>query len=455
MRKPNVIFILADDMGYGDFGIYGDGSARTPCLDSLVTEGVTLSHYYTASPVCAPARASILTGRYPHRTGAIDTFESIGVDRLSLKETTLADVYKRNGYATGLVGKWHLGAFGDEYHPRGRGFDEAVCFRGGWSDYYEYRIDDGGRDLVGKGEYLTEVFTARAVDFVRRHKDAPFFLHVTYNAPHFPFQCPERYVGPFRASGQLKETVAVLYGMIACMDEGIGQILRAVKECGIEEETLVVFTSDNGPQLDEKVDRYNCHLHGQKCTSYDGGLRVPAVLKWPGRFPADARVHDFMHGVDWFATLLAGCGIPVPPGLALDGKNVLPALRQEPQEYGARRFWQWNRCTPVSKCNAAAKDGKWKLVWPAIAEATYVGPEVVAQDRAMKKVTGRPTELTRYDDSFRVIPPPHPAELYNLEDDPLERNDLAARYPQLVQRLSRDFERWFDEVETERRRITR
>ncbi|MCL2831888.1 MAG: arylsulfatase [Treponema sp.] len=455
MKKTNIVFILVDDMGYGDLGIFGDGSSKTPCLDKLVSEGVCLSHYYTPSPVCAPARAGIITGRYPHRTGAIDTYEAYGVDRMSLKETTLADIFKKNGYRTGLVGKWHLGAFGDEYAPRGRGFEEAVCFRGGWSDYFEFKLDDNGKKRIGKGEYLTEVFTAEAIKYISNHKNEPFFLHVTYNAPHFPFQCPDEYMKQFRETGKFNDTLATLYGMINCMDKGVGEILDCIKKCGIEDDTIVVFASDNGPQLFDKVDRYNCHLHGCKCTAYDGGLRVPAIVKWPGKIPADVRVHDFIHGCDWFPTLLEACGLPVPAELKLDGRSVLGALTRHPDEYGRQRCWQWNRLTPVSKCNAAIRDGKWKLLWPIINEAMQVPADADILDRKMKQVEGYPAELVPYDESFRKIPDPFPAELYNMEDDPLERNNLAGKYPDLVKQLTVDFESWFEEVEAERRSITR
>jgi arylsulfatase A len=455
MKKTNVVFILVDDMGYGDLGIFGDGSSKTPCLDKLVGEGVCLSHYYSPSPVCAPAWAGILTGRYPHRTGAVDTYEAYGVDRLSLKETTLADVYRKNSYRTGLIGKWHLGAFGDEYAPRSRGFDEAVCFRGGWSEYYEFKLDDNGTKRTRKGEYLTEVFTGEAVKFISRHKDEPFFLHVTYNTPHFPFQCPEEYVKQFRDTGKFNDTLATLYGMINCMDRGVGDIMDCIRNCGLENDTILVFASDNGPQLSGKVDRYNCYLHGEKATSYEGGIRVPAIVKWPGKFEANTRVHDFVHGCDWFPTLLEACDIQIPGELKLDGRSVLGSFTRNPDEYGRQRFWQWNRLTPVSKCNAAIRDGKWKLVWPVIKEAMGVPPGTDVLDKEMKRVEGHPTEVVKFDDTWRVIPTPRPAELYNLEDDPLERNNLSEKYPDLVKQLTSDFEKWFNEVEEERRKIVK
>lgn len=197
-QHPNVIYILADDMGYGDFGIFSDGSARTPNLDRLVRQGCAMSHCYAASPVCAPARAALLTGRYPHRTGAVDTYEAIGGDRMALREVTLADVYRANGYRTGLIGKWHLGLIGKEYHPCRRGFDTFIGFRGGWSDYYQYKLDRNGILEASDGTYMTDVITEESIRFIRENREHPFFLHAAYNAPHFPFQCPEEYAAPFR-----------------------------------------------------------------------------------------------------------------------------------------------------------------------------------------------------------------------------------------------------------------
>ncbi|MDQ1373292.1 MAG: arylsulfatase, partial [Actinomycetota bacterium] len=190
-RRPNLLVILADDMGYGDFSCFNHGASSTPVLDQLVGDGTCLTQHYSASPVCAPARASLLTGRYPHRTGAIDTLEGRGLDRIKLSERTLADLLAAAGYATGLVGKWHNGALDDRYHPNRRGFAEFAGFRGGWSDYWHWYMDRNGSVQQGDGRYLTDVLTEEAVAFVRRHRTEPFFLHLAYSAPHFPLQAPD------------------------------------------------------------------------------------------------------------------------------------------------------------------------------------------------------------------------------------------------------------------------
>src|SRR5271169_3402315 len=185
--RPNIGLILADDMGSGDFGCFNYGASKTPVLDQLISEGVCLTQHYSASPVCAPARASLMTGRYPHRTGVIDTLETRGLDRLALRELTMAELLKRAGYVTGLVGKWHNGALDPRYHPNRRGFDEFAGFRGGWQPYWQWHLDRNGSIAGADGRYLTDVFTEEAADFIRRHHQERFFLHLAYSAPHYPF----------------------------------------------------------------------------------------------------------------------------------------------------------------------------------------------------------------------------------------------------------------------------
>lgn len=444
-QRPNLIYILADDMGYGDFGIFSDGSAQTPNLDRLVRQGCALSECYAASPVCAPARAALMTGRSPHRTGAVDTYEAIGGDRMALREVTLADVFHENGYDTGLTGKWHLGLIGDAYHPCHRGFDTFTGFRGGWSDYFDYKIDRNGELGHSDGTYLTHLITEESVRFIREHQSKPFFLHVTYNAPHFPFQCPEKYIEPFR--DRFHPTLATLYGMIACMDEGIGKILDVLDETELAQNTIVIFASDNGPQLFGDTNRYNCYLHGEKGEAFEGGIRVPAVIRWPGHILPDSRCHSFFHGVDWFPTLLTACGLPVPETLRLDGQNRLDQILSASNTVQTEPYcWQWNRFTPVSRCNAAVRLGSWKLVWPPIKAAMDVPPEVVSMDEAIKKADVLPDVPYPFDDSYRQIPAPHKPFLYNLEDDPFEKHDLSDQYPERVQQLTDAFDRWFESV---------
>lgn len=200
-KRPNVILIVADDMGYGDFGVFNDGPARTPHLDALVGEGLCLTQHYAGSPACSPSRAALLTGRYPHRTGALTPMEVRGMDRIALDEATIGDAYKHAGYATGLIGKWHNGALDNRYHPNARGFDEFLGFRGGWMDYFDWWVERNGRRETADGRYLTDVFTDEAVDFITRHRQDPFLLCLMYNAPHSPLQAPDEAVQPYLDAG--------------------------------------------------------------------------------------------------------------------------------------------------------------------------------------------------------------------------------------------------------------
>jgi len=455
-RKPNVVFILADDMGYGDFSAFNGGLSQTPVLDSLLSESICLTQQYTASPVCNPSRACLMTGRYPHRTGSVDTLEWDGLERLALRETTLADAFQHAGYATGLVGKWHLGAFDPRYHPNRRGFDEAVCFRGGMHDYFNWRIEYNDRVARGDGRYLTDVWGEEAVRFIERHQSEPFFLHVTFNAPHTPLEAPAEEIAPFRAGGQFNTGVSILYAMIRRMDRAVGLILETLDRLGLGENTIVLFTSDNGPQFggegDLDLTRFNCNFNGAKCLVYEGGIRVPMIVRWPAGLPSGQRLDAMVHFSDWFPTLLSLAGVTPPPHLPLDGIDLSPVLRGETGETITKRFWQWNRYTPAVTSNAAVRDGDWKLVRPVIARSMEV-PDIHWLPVSMyypeyfihNGILPQPARAE--------LPPPPEPELYNLAEDPGETRNLAAEYPSVARRLLLDLENWFAEVDAERRVI--
>jgi arylsulfatase A len=287
-KGPNVILIVADDMGYGDFGVFNDGPARTPHLDALVQQGLCLSQHYAGSPVCSPSRAALLTGRYPHRTGALTPMEVRGRDRIALDEVTIGDAYKHAGYATGLIGKWHNGAFDDRYHPNARGFDEFVGFRGGWMDYFNWWIERNGQRETADGRYLTDVFTAEAVDFVRRHRQQPFLLCVMYNAPHSPLQAPDEVVQPYVDAG-MNPGVAITYAMNEIMDQGVGQIAETLEELGLTgqeefaeaggDELIVVPCLNSGKVWEMKcADMIRDHLGKQGWVSETEEVhKVPAI----------------------------------------------------------------------------------------------------------------------------------------------------------------------------------
>lgn len=463
MTQPNIVLIVADDMGYGDFGLFNDGPARTPVLDGLADESVCLTQHYSGSCVCAPARAALMTGRYPHRTGAIDTLEGQGLDRLALREVTLPDHLRASGYATGMVGKWHLGALDPRYHPNARGFDDFIGFRGGWADYYRWRLDRNGTVEHSDGRYLTDVFAGEAATFIERNAQRPFFLHVAFNAPHTPLQAPDELVQPYLDAG-LSQGVALIYAMNECMDAGVGQILDTLDRSGCANNTIVMFTSDNGPQLVRGFDytmgvevdthRFNCNFNGAKGNVFEGGIRVPMLVRWPSGLPAGQRNDALVHYVDWLPTLLEAAGASGVDSPPVDGVSVLPTLRGELPPAAPQRFWQWNRYTPQVEGNAAIRDGRWKLVRPRIAELMQVRPKHSQMDRDLKYSpelhrTAIPADLLE-----RQFPAPEAAKLFDLELDPGEQHDLATAEPQRAATLLRELESWFEEVEAERLTIS-
>jgi len=452
--RPNIVSILVDDMGYGDFSAFNDGLSSTPTLDALMAESVCLTQHYSASPICAPARAGLMTGRYPHRTGAIETRELRGLCNLALRETTIGDLLKRAGYATGYVGKWHNGGVRREFHPNARGFDEFAGFRSGWQDYFDWVLDRNGSFEKSDGRYLTDVFTEEAVGFIRRNRDRPFFLHLAYNAPHTPLQAPEDEVRPFAETGKFNRGVSTIYAMIHRMDAGVARVLETLRREGLEADTIVLFTSDNGPQFggrgEDCTTRFNCGLHGSKSFVYEGGIRVPMLLRWPAGLDAGREVHHMVHFCDWLPTLLAAAGLEVPAELALDGRNVLPVLRGESGEVPTRRFWQWNRYQPLVTTNAAMRDGDWKLVRPVIKETFWTDPAEQALDSAYRNEPWKEFDVIAGPLPPRDVPPPPPPELYNIADDPLEEHDLAAEQPGRVRRMLTELETWFEQVEADR-----
>lgn len=451
MTPPNIILIVADDMGYGDFGIFNDQLSCTPHLDALAAEGICLTQQYSASPVCAPARAALMTGRYPHRTGSIDTLEARGLDRLRLEESTLADLLQAAGYATGLVGKWHNGALDQRYHPRARGFEEFVGFQGGWNPYYSYRLDRNGSIEYGNRQrYLTDVFSEAALDFIERHQRQPFFLQLAYNAPHFPLEAPQALVTKYQERG-FGLGVSLIYAMIEVMDAGIGRISEKLEALGLADNTILLFTSDNGPALGDfdglSQRRFNCGFNGGKGNTYEGGIRVPMLLRWRDGLPGGGQQSDIMaHFVDWLPTLLGLAGLEMPAGLALDGLDIAPALRGAAAAAYPQRFWQWNRYEPVGSCNAAMRDGDWKLLRPQIAAAMAVSPRDSALDRAVKYMPEAFSDALDAPYPARELPEPPPPLLFNIAEDPQERHDLAAEQPARVAAMESALERWFLDV---------
>jgi arylsulfatase A len=475
-NAPNILFILADDMGYGDFGLFSEGRVKTPALDRLVSEGLCLTQHYSAAPVCAPARAGFLTGRYPHRTGAIDMREHRGLDRIALREKTVADHLQRAGYKTALIGKWHNGCFDPEFHPTNRGFHEFLGFRASHQRYYDWTLEKNGQRLEAKGgggEYLTDVFTDAAINFIQANKQHPFFLTLAYNAPHDPLECPDDEVAPYRVEGR-HENVAKIYGMVTRMDKGITRILDTLQSLGLANNTLVCFTSDNGPATYDNMNRFNCNFNGGKGHVYEGGIRVPMVLRWPDQLPKNHHNHALIHFCDWLPTLLAAATgtrdhnalksqiSNLNPDLPLDGINVLPALQGNANFLSPVRFWQWNRYQPTLASNAAMRDGPWKLVRPVLPEANTTSREEQLLDKKLLTLPDlTPAGPNAIDHSWlskpfppRTLPPAAPWELYNLDTDPGEHTNLAREHPEKVHTMAIQLENWFQSVEQDRTSIT-
>ena len=462
--RPNVVLFLADDLGYGDLSCYGNTVLSTPHVDRLAAEGVRCSQHYSGAPICAPARAALLTGRYHHRSGALSVESNRGLDRIALRERTVGDAFAAAGYRTGYVGKWHSGLHDPSYHPNRRGFAEFAGFLGGIMDYWNWFLDYNGSPRRADGRYQTDVLTAEAVDFIRRCAAAPgasarqpFFLVVAYHAPHAPLQAPVESCAPFLQRGDLNPALATLYGMVARMDEGIGQVLDALDAAGCADDTVVMLTSDNGPWLGPdryggrrfSMNRYNGPFRGQKQDVLEGGIRVPAIVRWPDGLPAGAACDEMIHFCDWLPTLAAAAGVTAD-GLPLDGCDQLPRLRGTSSAGAAPRFWQFNRYDPVPCCNLAMRDGPWKLYWPRIPEAmvklqedNVAVRELMSRGHFEMAVRNLPVE--------RTLSAPGEPELYHIAEDPCETRDLAAAHPDRLSRMRIAAENWFASVEAERR----
>jgi arylsulfatase A-like enzyme len=293
---------------------------------------------------------------------------------------------------------------------------------------------------------------------VRRHRHEPFFLYLAYNAPHTPLQVPDEELAPFRALGRFSGAVCRIYAMVARMDRGIGRLLDELDRLGLADNTLVLFTSDNGPHFaghgDADQRRFNAGLRGHKYLVYEGGIRVPAVVRWPAGLPGSRTEPGLVHFADWFPTLTAAAGAPVPEGLALDGGDALPLLRGQSGGSGGggeRRFWQWNRYTPLPRCNTAMRDGPWKLVFPMLPGAGALDPRDAALRRRLDRgeVTYEQIELPPEPDRGGLVPaPPH---LFHIGDDPHETDDRAAREPARAAGMAAALDAWFTQVEHERR----
>jgi arylsulfatase A-like enzyme len=407
-RRPNVVMIITDDQGYGDLACHGNPILKTPNIDRLAAQCVELTRFY-AMPVCSPTRACLMTGRYNYRTGVVDTY--LGRSMMHGDEVTLAEILSDNGYRTGLFGKWHLG---DCYpmRPQEQGFGEVLMHRGGGmvqpgdppgSSYLNPILQHNGKQERATG-YCTDVFTDAAIHFIEENRDRPFLCWLATNAPHTPLQVPDDWVKPYRGRG-LDDATARVYAMCENIDRNVGRVMETLAKLGLEDDTILVFMTDNGPQQK----RFNAGLRGLKGSVYEGGVRVPFFVRWPGRFKGGAKSDRIAAHVDFLPTIAELCALDVPRRPAWDGVSLARLLRGERDPSPERTVYlQWHRGDePVAFRNAAAVTQRWKLVDGKV--------------------------------------------LYDLSSDPAEQRDVASQYPDVVASLRKGYEAWFADVTRERR----
>lgn len=437
-RRPNVLLIIADDMGHGDLGFHGNPIIKTPNLDKFARQSVRMKHFYV-SPVCSPTRSSLLTGRYNYRTGVVDTF--IGRSMMYGDEVTLAEILAAAGYRTGIFGKWHLG---DCYPLRAmdQGFQEALVLKGGGigqpsdppggESYFDPVLQHNGQQVQKKG-YCSDVFTEAALDFIAKKRDGPFFCYLAYNAPHTPLQVPDRYhqmyaklnlahdqfpkIGqPLVGKANLDDTAKV-YGMVTNIDDNIGRLLAKLDELGIADNTIVIFLTDNGPQ---QV-RYNSGMRERKGSVHEGGVRVPFFVRWPGGFKGGRDVHRIAAHIDVTPTLAEICGGNLPKDRKIDGVSLHSLGLGESIDWPDRTLYtQWHRGdVPELNRACAARSQKWRLMQP----------EGVAE---------------------KPLPANVRFKLYDMENDPYEERDVAVQQPEVVARMKAGYEAWFRDVSATR-----
>lgn len=404
-ERPNILVIITDDQGYGDvsYNPHHPPEVHTPNIDALASEGVIFTNGYVTAPNCAPSRAALLTGRYQQRFG----FYTPGDSRagLPLDEITLADVLREEGYATGAFGKWHLGLM-PEHNPVERGFDEFYGFLGhGAHDYFDLSIPWNrmstairrGHEAIDDEGYLTNRITEEAISFMDRNRDGPFFAYVAYNAVHWPAQAPDEYVEHYDTDDGRRDT---LLAMLEVMDEDIGKMFDFLEETGEFDNTLIFYLSDNGGA--GKMHANNDPLRGAKQHMYEGGIRVPFFVTWPGHLEAGTQSDVPVVAFDIFTTAVDVAGGQVPQDRPIDGRNLLPAGRREVDQLHERLYWEQSE---NDRAHWAVRGDGWKLVI----------------DR------GNPG-------------------LFDLDEDVSEANNLMQERSELMERLQADWQAWRDKM---------
>lgn len=403
---PNVLVILVDDLGYGDLSCYGAEDLKTPQIDAMAEDGMRFTDFYANCPVCSPTRAALLTGRYQDLVGVpgvIRTHPDNSWGWFDPSAVTLADQFGKSGYATGIVGKWHLGLESPNT-PTERGFEHFHGFLGDMMDDYDNHRRHGHNYMrlntqeIDPEGHATDLFTDWAVEYLQQQSsEKPFFLYLAYNAPHTPIQPPADWLARVQQrSPEMPAQRAKLVALIEHLDDGIGKVMSALRETGLADNTLVVFSSDNGGQLNVGAD--NGPLRDGKQSVYEGGLKVPTIVVWPDRVAAGSETDFRAMTMDIFPTVLQACGIDVEH--EIDGVSFLPILAGQSQP-PLREYWFFRRREGGNRYGGktieAVRHGDWKLLQNS---------------------------------------PFAPLELYNLKDDPLEQHDLSEQEPRIFNQLA-------------------
>ena len=420
-KKPNVILIITDDQGYGDMSCHGHPLLKTPHIDKLHDESLRLTDFHV-DPTCSPTRSALLTGRYSTRTGVWHTIN--GRSLMHPQELTLAEVFRANGYATGMLGKWHLGS-NSPCRPVDQGFDHSIlhfdgCIGGGpdyWgNDYHDdhYMTKDGWKPFQG---YCIDVWFEEAAKFTEAHKEKPFFLYLATNAPHGPYIVEDKYSNPFLdADPGMPEDLAKFYGMIANIDENLGRFRNHLDEIGVAENTILIYLTDNGTTagwicLNPEYDYFNAGMRGWKSSAWEGGHRVPFFIHWPQGGMNEGRDIDGLTAhIDVLPTLVDICGLKKPKGPRLDGSSMKALLQGgAPKNFDERPIFAHvqRTYTPPKWDHSVAMKGAWRLI--------------------------------------------NGEELYDLNTDPAQRKDIAAKQPRGVKELRADYEKWWASIEPETR----
>ena len=395
-EKPNVLLIITDDQGYGDFGFTGNKQIETPNLDKLAATSVRFDRFYV-TPFCAPTRAALLTGRYPLQGGVHGVAR--GEETMRSEETTIAEILKKSGYRTGLFGKWHNGE-NYPYTPNGQGFEEAIGFNlGHWNNYFDPKLRHNA-EWTKKPGWISDVLTDEALGFIEKNKTQPWFCYLAYNAPHSPFQCPDKEFNKYKAKG-LDDTTACVYGMCENLDTNIGRALAKLDEWQLTENTIVLFLTDNGPA----TERFVSGLRGKKGSLYEGGSRTPLLVRWPARLKEPRVVSTLAHAIDMLPTLCELTGAKQKTNFPSDGRSLVPLLEGKADDWKER--------------------------------------EIFIQNRARTDL--QRTQGTVITQRFSAVNNGRGWELYDLQKDPGQQTDIAknADARMIVDDLAAKFERWW------------